>query len=331
MKTVEIVVPVYNEEEGLYHFYQVLNKVTRPYKTYTFSFLFVDDGSKDGSLRVLKEMARKDNTVRYLSFSRNFGKEAAIYAGLRNSTADLVILIDADLQHPPQLIPAMLRAVSSGAWDACGAKRKSGLFSRLYTGMHNKLSTVKLKSGATDFMCMSRKYVDAVMQLSENQRFSKGLFAWVGFRVKWIDYEQNPRERGKSKWTFRKLLHYAADGITGFSLMPLGMVTLAGCIVFLLSLIYILAVLIRTMIHGIDVPGYVTTLVAVLFLGSIVLLSVGVLGSYIGRIFLEAKNRPLYIANETNLRRAAKENDGRTQISRPVQKPDDRKEQSGSR
>ncbi|MBO4835687.1 MAG: glycosyltransferase family 2 protein, partial [Lachnospiraceae bacterium] len=289
MKTVDIIVPVYNEEEGLLLFYEETNKVLLSCKDYQYRFLFVNDGSSDGSLSVLKELSQKAG-IKYLSFSRNFGKEAAIYAGLKASSADLVILMDADLQHPPALIPEMLKTVGEEGYGAAGAKRKAGFFSRLFTGINNRLSSVKLQKGATDYMCMSRAFVDAVLKLSETQRFSKGLFAWVGFRVKWFDYEQEPRRAGKSKWSFGKLFNYATDGLTSFSVIPLRIVTLAGAIVCLLAFIYIIITLIQTWIFGIDVPGYVTTLVVLLFLGGVIILAVGILGEYIGRIYLESKD-----------------------------------------
>ena len=302
MKTVEIVVPVYNEEEILPDFYKVVSGVADSLKNYRFSFIFVDDGSKDSSLSVLRYLAKDDHRVKYISFSRNFGKEAAIYAGLQNSSADMTILMDADLQHPPALIPDMIHAVDSDECDACGAKRIPGRMSRLFTSLNNKLTTVKLQTGATDYMCMNRKFVNAVMSLSENQRFTKGLFAWVGFRVKWLDYVQEARTKGKSKWNFFKLLSYAMDGITGFSVVPLKIVSFAGAIICLLAIVYILVTLIGTLVNGIDVPGYATTLVVMLFLGGIILLSVGVLGDYLGRIFMETKKRPIYIMNQTNMK-----------------------------
>ena len=270
-------------------------------KENTFSWIFVNDGSTDASLEVIRALAEQDSTVKYISFSRYFGKEAAIYAGLLHSAADFTILMDADLQHPPELIPEMIRCVSSGEADACGAKRRSCFMSRCFTRLINAMSTVKLESGATDYMCMNRKFVDAVLSLSESQRFSKGLFAWVGFRVNWLDYEERPRETGRSKWNVRKLILYALDGLTGFSVAPLRIVSAAGAVFCLLAIIYILAVIIRTLIRGVDVPGYVTTLVAVLFLGGVNLLSVGVLGDYIGRIFMQSKKRPIFITDVTNI------------------------------
>ena len=301
MKTVDIIVPVFNEEEGLETFHRVVGEIMDSLPEYRFSFLFVNDGSGDGTIGVIKQLAARDLRVRYLSFSRNFGKEAAIYAGLSHSCADMSILIDADLQHPPELIPQMLEFVGNGEYDACGAKRSPGFMSRMFTAINNRMSTVKLQTGATDYMCMNRKFVQAVLSLCENQRFSKGLFAWVGYRVKWLDYVQGPRTAGKSKWNFRKLLSYAVDGITGFSVIPLRVVSLAGVIICFLAVVYIIITLIKTLVQGIDVPGYATLLVVLLFMGGIILLSVGILGSYIGSIFMEAKNRPLYLIDETNL------------------------------
>ena len=300
MKTVDLIIPVYNEEESLPLFYEETQKVLEQCSGFSFRYIFVNDGSNDETKKKKKKMA-EENGIKYLSFSRNFGKEAAIYAGLKASSAQICILIDADLQHPPALIPEMLKAVSEEGYGAAGAKRESGFFSRLFAGINNRLSSVKLQKGATDFMCMSRAFVDAVLKLSEKQRFSKGLFAWVGFKVKWIDYVQGPRTKGKSKWSLGKLFNYAADGLTSFSVIPLRIVTLLGAIICFLSFVYILITLVQTWIFGIVVPGYVTTLVVLLFLGGVIVLAIGILGEYIGQIYLESKNRPLYILEETNL------------------------------
>ena len=301
MKTVNIIVPVFNEEEGLKDFYREICRIIDGLSGYRTSIIFIDDGSSDSSLTIIKHMAEENSRVQYISFSRNFGKEAAIYAGLQHADADYTVLMDADLQHPPCLIPEMIDAVSSGKWDACGAKRIPGFMSRMFNKLNNKMSDVKLETGATDYMCMNRKFVDAVLKLSENQRFSKGLFAWVGFDVKWIDYTQGPRTAGKSKWNFRKLFSYAIDGIAGFSVIPLKLVTWAGAIICFLAAVYIIITLIETLINGIDVPGYVTLLVSILFMGGLLMLAIGVLGSYIGRIYIESKDRPIYIMDETNM------------------------------
>ena len=304
MKQIDIIVPCYNEEESIPHFYETVGNVAAGLEDYFFNYIFVDDGSSDGTLDIIKELAQQAKSVKYISFSRNFGKEAAIYAGLSNSTGELVVLLDADLQHPPQLIPDMIQAVVEEGCGACGAKRKTGFFSRTFTWLNNKISKTKLQKGATDYMCMSRQFVDAVLKLSETRRFSKGLFAWVGFRVKWFDYEQGEREYGRTKWNFRKLFTYATDGLTAFSLVPLKLVTIVGAIVFVLSLIYIIITLVQTLIFGISVPGYVTILCSVLFMGGIIMLAIGVLGEYVSSIYLETKNRLIFICEQTNLNTA---------------------------
>ncbi len=312
MKTVDIIVPVMNEEEMVPLFYREVSKVCSGIEGYKFYFIFVDDGSTDKTAAVLEALKKSSDNVGYISFSRNFGKEAAIYAGLQHVKSDITILMDGDLEHPPALIPKMLEALETGC-DACGAKRKKGGFSKLFFKINNRMSAVKLKMGATDFMCMSRRFVDAVLELSETQRFSKGLFAWVGFDVKWLDYEQPVRPKGKSKWNFYKLFNYAADGITSFSVFPLRLVTLCGAIICLLAFIYIIYTVLKTLITGIDVPGYATILVVLLFLGGVILLGVGILGEYIGKIYMETKNRPLYIAKRVAIRDfdvSAKENRG---------------------
>ena len=300
MKQVTIVIPVYNEAENLALFIKETASVCDAVPGYDFTWLFVNDGSTDATLTELRRLSSENGRIQYLSFSRNFGKESAIYAGLQHAEGDYVILMDGDLQHPPALIPSMLEAVTEGGFEAAGAKRKASLSSRMFTGVNNRVSSVKLEKGATDFMCMTRKFVDAVLRLSESQRFSKGLFAWVGFEIKWLDYEQGPRAGGKSKWSSSKLVHYAADGITSFSILPLRIVTIVGAVISLLAFIYIISTLVKTWITGIDVPGYVTTLCAILFLGGLVLLAIGILGAYIGRIYLESKDRPLYILDESS-------------------------------
>lgn len=298
MNQVTVVIPAYNEAENIGPFLKETKAVADSMTDFSFQYLFINDGSTDQTLELLRKTAKEDPAVRYLSFSRNFGKEAAIYAGLSHAEGDYVILMDADLQHPPALIREMLSAVGSGEYQAAGAKRKSSSSSRLFTSVNNRISSVRIEKGATDYMCMSRQYVDAVLQLSERQRFSKGLFAWVGFDIRWFTYEQGPRMRGKSKWNSGKLFSYAADGITSFSTVPLRIVTIAGSIISTLALIYIVITLIRTFIYGIDVPGYVTTLCAILFMGGAVMLALGILGAYIGRIYMEAKERPMYILQE---------------------------------
>ena len=309
MPSVDIIVPCYNEEDGLFVFYDETTKITNNINNYSFRFIFIDDGSKDNTLEKLLELSKLHQDVKYVSFSRNFGKEAGMYAGLQNSSADYVIIMDADLQHPPTLIPDMIKGIEEG-FDCVAAKRTNrkgearirSFFSRQFYKLMNKMTNnIKLVQGAVDYRIMSRKMVDAVLSLSESQRFSKGIFEWVGFKKKWIPYENVERTIGTTKWSFRSLFKYAVDGITAFSVAPLKMVTGSGFFISLISFIYIIITLVQTFIFGIVVPGYVTTLSAVLFLGGIIEFSVGVLGEYVGHIYIETKQRPLYITRLTNI------------------------------
>lgn len=307
-KLIDIVVPCYNEEDVLDLFYTETQKVLAAITNYDFRFIFIDDGSKDKTLSILKQLAKEHHQVCYISFSRNFGKEAGIYAGLKYSSGDYTIVMDADLQHPPSLIPIMIQEIENGH-DCCAAMRTSrtgerkirSAFSRSFYRFSNHLTDVKLVEGAVDFRILSRQMVDAVLDLSEVQRFSKGIFSWVGFDTKWIPYENVERTLGKTKWSFWGLFKYAIDGITSFSVMPLRLVSALGFFISLFAFLYIVITLIQTMISGIAVPGYVTTLCAVLFLGGIIELSVGILGEYIGHIYMETKERPIFILKDTNL------------------------------
>lgn len=307
-KSVDIIVPCYNEEEVIESFYQTTKEVIDIIDNYSFRFIFIDDGSKDRTLSILLKLTRIYSNVNYISLSRNFGKESAIYAGLNYSLADYVIVMDADLQHPPSLIPIMISGIEEG-YDCCAAKRSTrkgesllrSLFSRIFYRLSNKMTNVKLVPGAVDFRMMKYNMVEAILSLSEVQRFSKGLFTWIGFETKWISYKNIERTIGKTKWSFNNLFKYAIDGITSFSIAPLRLVTMMGFLISFVAFLYIAITLVQTLIYGIDVPGYVTTLSAVLFLGGIVELSIGILGEYIGHIYMEAKNRPIYIMKETNL------------------------------
>lgn len=308
-KSVDIIVPCYNEEDVLHLFYTETQKALKNIRNYTFRYVFVDDGSKDRTLPILQELSNKHPNVRYISFSRNFGKEAGIYAGLLHSVGDYVVLMDADLQHPPSLIPIMIEEVEKGH-DCCAAMRTSrtgeskirNFFSRAFYKISNGLTNVKLVQGAVDYRILSRQMVNSVLELSEVQRFSKGIFTWVGFDTKWIPYENVERPLGKTKWSFWGLFKYAIDGITAFSIVPLRVVTFVGFFISFFAFLYIIVILVQTLMFGIDVPGYATTLSAVLFLGGIIELSVGILGEYIGHIYMESKDRPIFILKETNLK-----------------------------
>ena len=307
-KLIDIVVPCYNEEEVLPLFVEETNKVIDTIPDYRFRYILVNDGSKDKTLDVMRRLAAQFDSVKYISFSRNFGKESAMYAGLENSTGDYVIVMDADLQHPPKMFPDMIAGVEEGH-DCCAlyrAKQKGEnpirrVISKMFFGFQNKISDVKMPDGAVDYRIMSRQMVDSIVKLCEKQRFSKGLFCWVGYDTKWIEYENVERTVGTTKWSFWGLFKYALDGITSFSVAPLRFIAVLGFIIAFLAFIWIIVTLVQTLIIGIAVPGYVTTLCAVLFMGGIIEISVGILGEYIGRIYIEAKGRPIYITKETNL------------------------------
>jgi glucosyltransferase len=307
-KSIDIIVPCFNEEAVIETFHKETQRVIKNISDYTFQYIYVDDGSHDQTLEIMKQLANSAENIKYLSFSRNFGKESAMYAGLKHSTADYVIIMDADLQHPPSMIPMMIQEIENG-YDCCAARRSTrtgesrlrSFFSDIFYKINNHFSDVELVNGAVDYRIMSRQVVNAVLELCEVQRFSKGIFSWIGFETKWIPYENVERKIGTTKWSFKSLLKYAIHGISSFSTAPLRLVSGMGFLISFFAFIYIILTLIKTFITGIDVPGYVTTLSAVLFLGGIIEISIGILGEYIGHIFMESKNRPIYILKHTNI------------------------------
>ena len=309
MKTVEVVVPCYNEEAMLNMFYVESEKIYKTIDGYSFSYIFVNDGSRDKTYPILKDLAGKHDNVKFISFSRNFGKEAAMYAGLRNTTADYVIVMDADLQHPPALVPEMIKQIEAG-YDCCAALRTSrkgeskikSFFSGMFYKFSNRFTDVQLVQNAVDFRIMSRQMVDNIVKLSEVQRFSKGIFEWVGFETSWIPYENVERIAGETKWSFKSLFKYAITGITSSSITPLRFLTCFGLVISVVAFLLIVFTLIRKLAFGIDVSGYASLLIAVLFLGGIIELSLGILGEYIANIYLEAKDRPIYIIQDTNIK-----------------------------
>lgn len=309
MKTVEVVVPCYNEEAMLNMFYVESEKIYKTIDGYSFSYIFVNDGSRDKTYPILKDLAGKHDNVKFISFSRNFGKEAAMYAGLRNTTADYVIVMDADLQHPPALVPEMIKQIEAG-YDCCAALRTSrkgeskikSFFSGMFYKFSNRFTDVQLVQNAVDFRIMSRQMIDNIVKLSEVQRFSKGIFEWVGFETSWIPYENVERIAGETKWSFKSLFKYAITGITSFSITPLRFLTCFGLVISVVAFLLIVFTLIRKLAFGIDVSGYASLLIAVLFLGGIIELSLGILGEYIANIYLEAKDRPIYIIQDTNIK-----------------------------
>lgn len=308
MPLIDIVVPCYNEEAGLKNFVEVTNTVIDTLPQYDFRYILVNDGSRDKTYLVMKELANKYDNVKYISFSRNFGKEAAMFAGFQHTTGDYVIVMDADLQHPPQMFPQMIDEVANKGYDCCALQRTAregeskfrGIFSKLFFRLQNAMSDVKMPYGAVDYRIMTRQMVDSIIELSEVQRFSKGLFSWVGFNTKWLPFRTVDRELGTTTWSFWKLFKYALDGITSFSIAPLRFISVMGIIIFFIAFIYIIITLVQTIIFGIDVPGYATTLMVTLFMGGIMEFSIGILGEYLGRVFIESKDRPIYIIHHTN-------------------------------
>lgn len=308
MKTIDIIVPCYNEEEVLTSYYNETNKIVSAIEDCIFNFIFINDGSKDNTLVILRGLAASYDNVKYIALSRNFGKESAMYAGLKASKADYAIVMDADLQHPPTLIPKMIESVNNGH-DCCaayrinrkGEKKIRSFFSRKFYKFNNKLTDSQMPYGAVDFRIMSHKMIESIVSMEEVQRFSKGLFCWVGFDIEWIPYENVERTVGTTKWSFKSLTKYAMDGIFSFSVKPLKFLAVMGFIISGVAIVYAVYILIKTLALGIDLPGYASTMVILLFLGGIIELSIGVLGEYIARIFTEIKHRPIYIAKESNI------------------------------
>ena len=303
MKTIDIIVPCYNEQDVLTTFMEETQKVINTIENYEFRYIFINDGSKDNTLKILKELKASYPQVDYISFSRNFGKEAGMYAGLSNSTGDYAIIMDADLQHPPSLFPRMIESIENG-YDCCAAyriQRKGGFFSKAFYKLNNTLTKVKLPYGAVDYRIMSHQMVESIVSLCEIQRFSKGIFSWVGYDTEWIPYKDVARTIGTTKWSFKSLVRYACDGIFSFSVSPLRVLTGTGFAISMIALFYAIFILIKTLVQGVDAPGYASTIIIVLFLGGIIELSIGVLGTYIARIYTETKHRPIYIAKENTL------------------------------
>lgn len=310
MKTVELIVPCFNEEEMVELFYETTNKIVSKIEGYSFSFIFIDDGSKDNTIIKIKNLASKYGNVKYISFSRNFGKEAAMYAGFKASTADRVAVIDADLQHPPELIEQMLKAIDEEGYDSCSARRISregepkirSAFSRLFYKLINKMSDIEIVDGAVDFRMMRREMVDAICEMPERQRFSKGIFCWVGFNTKWIEFKNIERIAGETTWSFWGLFKYAIDGILAFTTAPLKVLNIIGVIVSSFSFVFLIIEFIKKLILGQAVtPGYTSLIMVILFIGGIIITSLGIIGEYLAKMFIEIKHRPIFIAKETNI------------------------------
>lgn len=308
MEKISVIVSCYNEEEALPLFYEEIVKVAKKMnKKADFEFLFVNDGSKDKTLEILRSLAKKDKRVRYISFSRNFGKEAAMYAGLENSTGDYVTLMDADLQDPPALLPEMFDLIKNDGYDSVGTRRVTrkgeppirSFFARCFYKIINKMSKVEMVDGARDYRLMTRQVVDSIISLKEYNRYSKGLFSFVGFETKWLEYENVERVAGETKWSFWKLFKYAIEGIVAFTTAPLTLAALLGLIMCAISFLAIIFVFVRALIFGDPVSGWPSTICIILFVTGIQLLCMGIMGEYLAKNYLETKRRPIYIIKET--------------------------------
>lgn len=315
MEKVSLVVPCYNEEEVLPYFYEEFCRVAKQLSDYIVEVIFIDDGSKDQTLSVVKKFSEKDARVKYLSFSRNFGKEAAIYAGFQYADGEYVAMLDADLQDPPSLLPKMLQAIKEEGYDSVATRRVSrkgeppvrSFFARCFYKLMNKISTAEIMDGARDYRLMTRQFKDAILEISEYNRFSKGIFGWVGFKTKWIEFENVERKAGETKWSFWKLFRYSLEGIIGFSTAPLAMVSMLGVGVCMIAFLFLLFILVKTICFGDPVAGWPSMACMILMLGGIQLLCMGILGMYLSKTYLETKKRPIYICGETNLNVKMKE------------------------
>ncbi|HZJ78867.1 MAG TPA: glycosyltransferase family 2 protein [Clostridia bacterium] len=309
MKTVDLIVPCYNESEVLSMFYEEVCSVAQKCSDYGFKFIFINDGSSDSTLEIIGKLAQKDKRVKYISFSRNFGKEAAMLAGMSYSSGDYVGIIDADLQHSPELLIDMIKAVDIEGYDVAAARRvdrqgesklKSALSRRFYRVI-SKLSDVEIQDGAQDFRVMTRKVVKAILSMPEYNRFSKGIFTWVGFKTKWFEHENRERAAGNTKWSIAKLFKYAIDGIIGFSTTPLKISFMTGVVFSTLGTLYAVYIIIDTIINGPDVAGYPSIICLIVLMSGLILTSLGIVGEYIAKIYMEVKRRPLFLVDTTNI------------------------------
>lgn len=310
---ISVVVPCYNEQGALPFYYDKMKEVMALLPELSFEIIIVDDGSTDGTLETAKQLAKSDDRIRYISFSRNFGKEAAMYAGLKNASGKYTAIMDADLQDPPEMLPKMYRVITEEGYDAVGTRRVTrkgeppvrSFFARKFYKIMSRISKANMVDGARDYRLMNRKYVDAILSLGEYNRFSKGLFGWVGFKVKWLEFENVNRIAGETKWSFGQLFLYSLDGIVAFSNVPLYMASIAGIGSFIAAIAAMIFIIVRRLVFGDPVAGWASTVVIILFIGGIQLLSIGILGLYLSKLYLEAKNRPIYLLDETNIKDAS--------------------------
>lgn len=307
MSLLSLVVPCYNEQEAIPLFYKEILKVSKEFEeSLEFEIIFVNDGSKDHTLQVIKDLNLNDKRVKYISFSRNFGKESAMYAGLEKSKGDFVAIMDVDLQDPPKLLLDMYKGITEEGYDCVATRRVTrkgeppirSFFARCFYSFINKISDTEIVDGARDYRLMTRQMVNSILDMKEYNRFSKGIFSWVGYNIKWLEYENIERAAGETKWSFWKLFIYSLDGIVAFSTAPLSIASVIGMIFCLLSFVFICIIVAKTLILGETVQGYPSIMCAMIFIGGIQLLCIGILGQYLSKNYLETKKRPIYIAKE---------------------------------
>ena len=308
MDKISVIVSCYNEQESLPLFYEEMERVRqKDFEGIEFEYLFVDDGSKDETLKVIKDLAKKDNKVRYISFSRNFGKEAAMFAGIEHATGNYVTLMDADLQDPPALLRKMYDIIKTGEYEQVGTRRVTrkgeppvrSFFARMFYKLINKMSDVELVDGARDYRLMKREVVDSIISMQEYNRFSKGIFSFVGFKTKWLEYENIERVAGETKWSFWKLFKYALEGITAFSTVPLVMSSVLGILFCFIAFLLIIIIICKTLILGDPTSGWPSMVCIIFLVSGIQLFSLGIIGQYLSKTYLEVKKRPIYIIRET--------------------------------
>ena len=310
MKKISVIVPCYNEQEAIPFFYDEIVKISKIMENDAeFEYLFINDGSKDKTINVLRELAKRDERVKYVSFSKNFGKEAAMYAGLEKSSGDYIAVMDVDLQDPPELLVQMFQDLESGEYDCVATRRVSrkgeppirSLFAKLFYSMINKISKTEIVDGARDYRLMTRQMVDAILEVKEYNRFSKGIFSWVGFNTKWLEYENEERRAGETKWSFWKLLKYSLDGIVAFSTVPLSIASILGLLLCFIAFVLIIVIVVKTLAFGDPVAGYPSLMCVILFVGGVQLFCMGILGKYLSKTYLETKKRPIYLVKEENI------------------------------
>lgn len=308
MRKISLIVPCYNEEEALPFFFSAINNVSRTMNNYIFEYIFVDDGSKDRTLSVIKEYAKSDERVKYLSFSRNFGKEAAMYAGFSNVTGDYVAVMDADMQDPPALLPEMVAYLESGEYDSVATRRITregepkirSFFARMFYKIINKISDADVVDGARDYRLMKREMVEAIVEMGEYNRFSKGIYGWIGYKTKWLPFQNEERVAGETKWSFWGLFKYSIEGIINFSQAPLALASWTGLFFTVLAVLMILFICVRKIVFGDPVVGWASMVCVTIFIGGIQLFCTGIMGQYLAKTYMEVKRRPHYIIKETN-------------------------------